>query len=370
MVLAHVEFDATDESGNLLSNVQARVEIEGGGLVSIYSDRAGSSALANPETFADGKINFYVAGGAYKITLTSGAFSRVLRYKPNGLLMEKDALTAAAVSFTPPTGMAATTVQAAIEEVFADTREKLAANRTYYVRTDGSDSNNGLANTAGGAFLTISKAIAVVSALDLSIYNVTIQVGAGTYANVSVTGAFVGTGVVTIVGDTVTPANVVIPSVSVEGSGSKLRVSGIRTLGLTALNGGYLKIVGNVTFYTSGSSICMTANGAGSMIDAVSATGIVVEAGTYGRFAYAIIQGYIQIFAASVTFSGTPAWSVACADGQRLGFINAGTATLSGAATGVRYTATLNGVIYTQGGGASFFPGGTGGSTATGGQYA
>lgn len=117
MALAHVEFDATDESGNLLSNVQARVEIEGGGLVSIYSDRAGSSALANPETFADGKISFYTAGAALKITLTSGAFSRVLRYKPNGLLMEKDALTAAAVAFTPAGGIAAATVQAAIEEV-------------------------------------------------------------------------------------------------------------------------------------------------------------------------------------------------------------------------------------------------------------
>ena len=47
-------------------------------------------------------------------------------------------------------------------------REKFTANRTYYVRTDGSDGNNGLANNSGGAFLTIAKAIAVVSALDLS----------------------------------------------------------------------------------------------------------------------------------------------------------------------------------------------------------
>ena len=116
MALAHVEFDATSEAGALLSNVEARVELEGGGLVSIYSDRAGSTPLANPETFADGKIDFYVAGGAYKITLTSGASSRVLRLKANGLLAEKDAVTAAAVSFTPAAGLSSTNVQAAIEE--------------------------------------------------------------------------------------------------------------------------------------------------------------------------------------------------------------------------------------------------------------
>ena len=60
-------------------------------------------------------------------------------------------------------------------------REVLTANRTYYVRTDGSDSNDGLANTAGGAFLTIQKAINIVSALDIGTYTVTMQVGAGTY---------------------------------------------------------------------------------------------------------------------------------------------------------------------------------------------
>jgi hypothetical protein len=51
-----------------------------------------------------------------------------------------------------------------------------AAGTTYYVRTDGSNSNNGLANTSGGAWLTIDKCADTVSAGD------TCRVQAGNYA--------------------------------------------------------------------------------------------------------------------------------------------------------------------------------------------
>lgn len=47
---------------------------------------------------------------------------------------------------------------------------------TYYVRTDGNDSNAGTANTSGGAWLTIQKAASTVVAGD------TVEVQAGTYA--------------------------------------------------------------------------------------------------------------------------------------------------------------------------------------------
>lgn len=90
MVLAHKEFDATDEAGNLLLNVQASVELEGGGLISIYADRAGTVPLANPATFLDGHVSFFSLSGALKITLTQGAYTRVLRYVAIGLMQEAD----------------------------------------------------------------------------------------------------------------------------------------------------------------------------------------------------------------------------------------------------------------------------------------
>jgi hypothetical protein len=65
-------------------------------------------------------------------------------------------------------------------------REILTAARTYYVRTDGSDSNNGLTNSSAGAFLTISHAMLIVSRLDFNGWGVTVSIGNGTY-NESVT---------------------------------------------------------------------------------------------------------------------------------------------------------------------------------------
>ncbi|MEK3836441.1 hyaluronate lyase N-terminal domain-containing protein [Paenibacillus sp. FSL R7-0128] len=54
-----------------------------------------------------------------------------------------------------------------------------SADITYYVRTDGSDTNTGLANTAGGAFKTIGKATSLIP--QIVNHAVTINIAAGTY---------------------------------------------------------------------------------------------------------------------------------------------------------------------------------------------
>lgn len=91
MVLAHKQFDATDEQGNLLAgSVTVRVEFEAGGLGVPYGDRAGAVPLGNPFNNTGGKISFYAAAGNYKITVIQGAFSRVLHDEAMGLMQEAD----------------------------------------------------------------------------------------------------------------------------------------------------------------------------------------------------------------------------------------------------------------------------------------
>ncbi|NOU83219.1 hypothetical protein GC101_30635 [Paenibacillus sp. LMG 31459] len=78
------------------------------------------------------------------------------------------------------------------------TPQQTTADVTYYVRTDGNDSNDGLANTAGGAFKTIQKAIdSLPKAIN---HDVNINVAMGTYAESIVIKGFFGKGSFAITG--------------------------------------------------------------------------------------------------------------------------------------------------------------------------
>lgn len=70
-----------------------------------------------------------------------------------------------------------------------------------------------------------------------------------------------------------------------------------------------------------------------------------------------------------MTVSGTPAFSLAFAYIANLGVAFIDNNGYSGSATGARFNANNNGVIFTAGQGASYLPGSTAGSTSTGGQY-
>jgi hypothetical protein len=253
-------------------------------------------------------------------------------------------------------------------------REVLAANRTYYVRTDGSDSNTGLANTAGGAFLTIQKAYDVACSLDMGGYTVTIQIGDGTYTGgLSIDKPWVG-GNLTIQGNSGTPANVVV-STSGNCVTCTIAIPGVFTIKDMKLTSsaasciehfsiGVLKF-SNLNF-GSAASFHISSNTAGGNVQGSS---YAITGGAAIHWA-SIGGGTVECKNITITLTGTPAFSFKFAVvTQGLGNIRCEGNTFSGSATGTRYLAEQNGVIFTNGGGANYLPGDAAGSTATGGQY-
>ena len=267
--------------------------------------------------------------------------------------------------------------------------EILSANRTYYVRTDGNDSNTGLVNNSGGAFLTVGKAIDVVSSIDVNGFDVTIQIGNGTYTITTAltTGDYFGNTNSPrgpeILGDAGTPSNVVITS-SVATifdcqrakpwyiNGVKMSTTVAGASGVCVLSrGAGLVFIGAVEFGSADNRHVMASYG--GQIRFV--TSYTISAGSQshvfsfmgGRVFYASFPSYAAM---TVTLTGTPAFSQAFAYSYGLSFIESFNITFSGSATGSRYISDYNALIQTYGGGASYFPGDAAGATANGGVYA
>ena len=267
-----------------------------------------------------------------------------------------------------------------VDTSFTYAREKLAAARTYYVRTDGNDANTGLVNDAAGSFLTIQKAVDVAANLDLSGKGLTIQIADGTYnGGVSITQAFLGAvsfGVViqgnagdhnAVVLDN--PAGtqtvyllgiqpfIVLHDLKIQctgGSGARIGINCEASfLNLAGVNFGVC--TGQHVYYASG-----------------GCTLYISEAYTIagGASHHIYCSGPSSVYAVgiTITLSGTPAWSGA-GWATVFGTITANGCTFVGAATGIRYSSTRNGIIDTAGGGANYFPGNAAGSVGTQGQY-
>jgi len=252
-------------------------------------------------------------------------------------------------------------------------REKLTANRTYYVRTDGSDSNTGLVNNSGGAFLTIQKAIDTVAALDCSTYTPTIQIAAGTYTGGNTLRSFLGITGAVIIGDETTPANVVISTTSancfyadgVVGTwhlrGMKLQAA-TAGIGIVSANGSVVKFQ-NLDF-----GACAFFHMQIYGYAAINASGnySITGGALYHLLAYSAFFG---AYGRTITLTGTPAWGTAGFECAQAGVVDLRAVTFSGAAAGKRYNVVSNGIIDTGGGGATFIPGNSAGTVATGGVH-
>lgn len=252
-------------------------------------------------------------------------------------------------------------------------RERLAANRIYYVRPDGSDSNTGLVNSAGGAFLTIQFAINAAAELDTWIYDVTIQIADGTWTENLVLKTTIGSGRVIIKGNTSTPANVHLSVASGEGiyAESVLGRYRVQDLKLTSATFGmygngsptYIEVQ-NVQFGVCGGGHMVSLSGA--YINIIGSYAIVGASPLHIQASFGTVRLLSGI---TVTITGTPAFSNAWAVVNRGGLLTAFSITFSGSATGVRYLATSNGVVFTLGAATTYFPGNSVVAPTTGGQY-
>jgi hypothetical protein len=262
----------------------------------------------------------------------------------------------------------------------SDIREKLSANRTYYVRTDGSDSNTGLVNSANGAFLTLQKAVDVIALLDINSKIVTVQVANGTYTggvNFKQVVGWSQQGDLVFLGNTTTPANCLISVTSDdcfygEGITSGWDIKGFKLLTTISGHGIYGNGKFKIRFYNIDFGATVNAHlRAGNGCEIQAMTNYDISGGAYAH-AYAYLYSLIQIrsrtitFKASVTFSyfATTEWPGA------LIWFDAATFSLGAfSVTGSRYFAYAVGIIWTSGGGANYFPGNSAGSILNAGQY-
>jgi hypothetical protein len=295
-------------------------------------------------------------------------------FSGNGTVLARSGIilssTGAKVSFTvaPRVGLVA------VAEGF---REKITAQRTLYVRTDGNDANSGLYNTTAGAFRTIQKAVDAACALDLSIYSLVISVADGTYAEGIDLRKYVGAGPITIQGNLTTPANVIVSATADDCfaafgvgawalAGMKLQTAtsgyGVNAQNATAIT------LNKVDFGAVAAGYAHIGSSVGASVNVIG--NYTISGGGWAHL-YAYNGGYITSNSGlTITTSGTPAFVQAFAFASTQSLILFGGQTFAGTgATGTRYSSYINSSIYVAGGGANYFPGSVAGSATIGGQY-
>lgn len=255
-------------------------------------------------------------------------------------------------------------------------REKLSAARTYYVRTDGSDSNDGLSNTSGGAFLTIQKAVDVIcGSLDLENQSVTIQCNDATRTEKVQLKRYIGSLAPSLIGNTTTPANALMSATSgtcfSNSSSMPWAVSGFKMTTTTSgsclmcNNGGSDITFSNCDFGVSASSQIIVSSGA----KVVAKTNYTISGGSLAHVE-AVEGGIFNSGGRTVTLSGTPGFSIGYVYGRKGHFV-VNSMTFSGSATGPRFALNLCTTVFSNGGAeASYFPGNSTGSKNTGSEWA
>ena len=273
--------------------------------------------------------------------------------------------------------------QAIHNMVGGNTTVTLTAPQVFYVNSStGNDSNNGL--TPATAFASLQKAADTMANWNLNGFNITVNVADGPYNKV-VLPNMAGSGSVLWVGNATTPANVVITAVNdfcfvANGlahqlNGFKVQQSGTNGAGIVAAANALL-YVKNIEYGACTGPHNFATYGATIRFDGLSfrITGGSTGNSFYpGCFVWGQSGSVIDTVGLSspplLTLVGTPNFATAFVFASLLTTCTLVYAAISGSATGIRYRVESNSIINSGGGGASYYPGNTAGSTATGGQY-
>jgi hypothetical protein len=253
-------------------------------------------------------------------------------------------------------------------------REVLAAARTYYVATTGSDTNDGLSST--NPFATIQKAINAALGVDGQNFNITISVAAGTYnENLTVGTPFLTSATVSLTGDTTSPSNVVVNGGLTVSNKAALTIAGFKMIssgiGLQANSGATITINGKMEY-----AACTTAHLYSTSLGSIILLADYTISG--GAVFHMLASFYGSITVASggsptqpsivCTLTGTPAFTYVCYSSTIAQIFLIGLAYF-GSATGTRFNVDTIAIINTGGGGDNYVPGDAAGNKGVGGLY-
>lgn len=307
---------------------------------------------ANGDPISGAKWKFYLTSSSTPATVygeadLSGSLGDTVTADAAGRFVSiylDDAITYRAVlTDSSGTPISPYDIDPVVSSESATTRETLTGDRTYYVRTNGSDSNTGLANTAGGAFLTLQKAINEAYSLDLNGYRVTINVADGTYTQgIKLYGPLIGAKdtagrPLQIIGNEGAPGNVII---SVTGDNAVETYNGAYVLlagmEFRTTSSGYLWLVqqeGVLEHRNCILGVCASEKILTTQYARVRAIGTLTVSGNAVSFCHGTKRSHIDFDSQTIAFVGSPVFSTYLW-GVNDATINLASATITGTPTG------------------------------------
>ncbi len=231
-------------------------------------------------------------------------------------------------------------------------RELLLADRTYYVRIDGDDENDGLSDNPNSAVRTIQRAIDLAASIDMGVFSVTIQIGAGLYPGALELKRYVGAGPIRMVGNIADPSQVVLQSdsncISGDGAIGRYELEGVRLDGVANcifMNAGAFLEFSNVQFDGPGTHIHARSQG---IVQARESGQYEITAAQFVRHAYANLPGAsVTAFANQIIMPVAALIQSDFLQAKRASAINFGASAFTNgeSATGKPYTAKENAVV-------------------------